>query len=59
MAPRDQSLEGELWNGSRALGRALGRVRRGATAVAMAMKVDTMVALSYLVKINMSYNMIQ
>ena len=44
MAPRHQSLAGELLNGLRALGRALGRARRGATAVGMAMKVDAMVA---------------
>ena len=37
-------LAGELLKGSRALGRALGHVRRGAAAVGMAMKVDAMVA---------------
>jgi len=44
MAPRHRLLAGELLNGSRALGRALGHVRRGAAAVGMAMKVDAMVA---------------
>ena len=54
MAPRHHHLLGELWNGSRALGRALGRVRRGATAVGMAMKVDAMVGANILVKLIMS-----
>ena len=47
-------LAGELLNGSRALGRALGHVRRGAAAVGMAMKVDAMVAHLVILKINMS-----
>ena len=45
-APRDESLNGKRWQGSRALSRAPGRVRRGATAVATAMKVDTVQALT-------------
>ena len=43
MAPRHQSLNGKWWRGSRASRGAPGRVRRGATAVATAMKVDAMV----------------
>ena len=54
MAPRQRSLAGKLWNGSRALGRALGCLRRGPTAGAMAMKVDAMVAQLDLVKIKLS-----
>ena len=44
MTPGYRSRNGKWWYGSRALGRALGRVRRGATAVGIAMKVDAMVA---------------
>ena len=40
MAPGHRSLNGELSNGSRATSRAPGRVRCGATAAAMVMKVE-------------------
>ena len=39
MAPRDQSLNWKWWRGSRATSRALGCVRSGVTASAMATKV--------------------
>ena len=55
MAPRDQSLNWKWWHGSRATGIALGCLRRGPTAGAMAMNADAMVANLDLVKISMSF----
>ena len=55
MAPGHRSLNEELSNGSRATSRAPGRVRCGATAAAMVMKVEAIVARLDLVKINMCY----
>ena len=54
MAPGHRSLNGELSNGSRATSRAPGHVCCGATAAAMVMKVDAMVAHLVILKINMS-----
>ena len=53
--PQQRLLDEELWNGSRASGRALGCLRRGPTAGAMAMNADAMVANLDLVKIDMSF----
>jgi len=44
VAPQHILHAGNLWRGSRAVGRALGCIHCGSTAVAMAIPVDAMVA---------------